>query len=254
VSSVNPAAPAGESRWYEEAFRADYRRVYPHRDLEAARPEVQWLLEHGVAGRTLDLCCGFGRHTLLLAEAGVAVVGLDLSRDLLAQSRALPLAERLLAGRLVRADAREIPFASGAFFSVVNLFSSFGYFGDLGDARVLREIARVLAPAGLAVLDLMNPAFVRAGLRAESVREGDEFLLRESRSLLEGGRRVVKEVELRTDGEVRRWREEVRLYELDEFRQLARDVRLELLDVCGGFGDARFGESSPRMLVRLRRG
>ncbi len=244
---------AGGARWYEDAFRADYLRVYPHRDLEAARAEVKWLLAQGVGGRTLDLCCGFGRHTLLLAEAGVDVFGLDLSRDLLLQSRSLPQGDKLLGGRLVRADAREIPFATGAFRTVVNLFSSFGYFGELGDAQVLRDLARVLAPGGLAVLDLMNPSFVRAGLRAESVREGADFLLRESRSLLEGGRRVVKEVELRTDGDVRRWREDVRLYELPEFRQLARDVRLELLDVRGGFDDSPHSASSPRMLVRLRR-
>lgn len=254
MSSSNSAAGASEARWYEDAFRADYRRVYPHRDLDAARPEVRWLLEHGVAGRTLDLCCGFGRHTLLLAASGVNVFGLDLSRDLLLQSRGLPEAERFLGGRLVRADARDVPFASGAFRSVVNLFSSFGYFGELGDARVLREIARVLEPGGLAVLDLMNPAFVRAGLRAESVREGDEFLLRESRALLDGGRRVVKDVELRADGEVRRWREDVRLYELAEFRTLARDVRLDVLDVCGGFDSSAHTDASPRMLVRLKRG
>lgn len=243
-----------ETHWYEDAFRADYRRVYPHRDLEAARPEAQWLVEHGVAGRTLDLCCGFGRHTLLLAAAGVDVFGLDLSRDLLLQSRTLPQAERFLASRLVRADAREIPFASSAFRTVVNLFSSFGYFGELGDARVLREIGRVLEPGGLAVLDLMNPAFVRAGLRAESAREDTDFLLRERRSLTDGGRRVVKDVELRSDGEVRRWREDVRLYELPEFRSMARDVRLELLDVCGGFDSSPHSDTSPRMLVRLRRG
>jgi SAM-dependent methyltransferase len=252
--TVSDATPTmSETSWYEDAFRAHYLRVYPHRDLEAARPEARWLIERGVAGRTLDLCCGFGRHTLLLAEAGVDVFGLDLSRDLLLQSRALPGAERHLAGRLVRADAREIPFASAAFQTVVNLFSSFGYFGELGDARVLREIARVLQPRGLAVLDLMNPPFVRAGLRAETLREGPDFLLRERRSLEDGGRRVVKEVELRSEEEVRRWREDVRLYELGEFRSLARDVGLELLDVCGGFDSSAHTATSSRMLVRLRR-
>lgn len=242
----------GDGRWYEHAFRADYRSVYPHRDFEAAKPEAAWLLEHGVGGRTLDLCCGFGRHTLLLAEAGVDVFGLDLSRDLLLQARRLPGAARL-AGRLVRADARDIPFTAKAFRSVVNLFSSFGYFGELGDARVVREIARVLEPGGLAVLDLMNPSFVRAGLRAESTREGEDFLLRESRSLVEGGRRVVKDVELRTGGEVRRWREDVRLYELAEFRALAADVGLELISAHGGFDGSAHDERSPRMLLCARR-
>jgi len=241
------------TRWFEDAFRADYRRVYPHRDLEAARPEVAWLVAHGVQGRTLDLCCGFGRHTLLLAASGLDVVGLDLSRDLLLQSRTLPDSERFLAGRLLRADVRELPFRERSFDSLVNLFSSFGYFGDLGDAGVVREIARIVRPGGLVVMDLMNPAYIRAGLRAESTSEGEDFLLRERRSLVDGGKRVVKDVELRSHAEVRRWREDVRLYELTEFRALAEGFGLTLLDVHGGFDSSEYVEASPRMLVRLRR-
>ena len=241
------------ARWYEEAFRADYRRVYPHRDLEAARPEVRWLVEHGVRGRTLDLCCGFGRHTLLLAESGVDVVGLDLSSELLANARELAGFERHLRGRLLRGDAREVPFRDAAFDSLVNLFSSFGYFGEFDDARVLSEVARVLRPGGLAVLDLMNPAAVRANLRDESLREGDDYQLRERRALADGGRRVVKEVELRTDGEVRRWREDVRLYELAEVRALLRDDGLSIASLHGGFDDSPFEATSPRMLILARR-
>lgn len=240
--------------WFEEAFRDDYRAVYPHRDLEAARPEVRWLVEHGVRGRTLDLCCGFGRHTLLLRESGVDVFGLDLSADLLAAARTLPGAERLLAGRLVRADARELPFASASFDSLVNLFSSFGYFGELGDARVMAEIARVLRPGGLAVLDLMNPAFVRANLRDETTREGDDFLLRERRSLADSGRRVVKEVELVRNGTARRWREDVRLYELDELRPLLASHSLSLRSTSGGFASEPASPTAPRLLLTVARG
>lgn len=239
--------------WYEDAFRADYRRVYAHRDLDAARPEARWLVEHGVGGRTLDLCCGFGRHTLLLAESGARVVGLDLSSDLLRAARELEGYERHLAGRLVRGDAREVPFRGGAFDSLVLLFSSFGYFGELGDQRVLREIARVLRPGGVAVLDLMNPGFVRANLRDESVREGSEFLLRERRTLADAGRRVLKEVELQSHGETRRWREDVRMYELAEIRQLARDVGLAIVSEHGAFDVTAYSAESPRMLLVARR-
>lgn len=240
------------SRWYEDAFRADYRRVYPHRDLDAARPQASFLLAQGVRGRVLDLCCGFGRHSLLFAEAGLDVAGLDLSRDLLAAARELPDYERRLAGRLVQADAREVPFASRSFDSLVNLFSSFGYFGELDDARMLREIARVVKPGARVVLDLMNPGYVRANLKPESVREGDEFLLRERRSLLDGGRRVVKEVEMRSGGETKRWREDVRLYELDEMRARLADVGIAIEGVHGDFDGRAFAADAPRMLLSAR--
>jgi SAM-dependent methyltransferase len=242
-----------EARWYEEAFRADYRRVYPHRDLAAARGEVRFLVEHGVAGRVLDLCCGFGRHTLALVERGIDTLGLDLSAELLREAAGLPGGERL-AGRLLRGDALQLPFAAGCFDSVVILFSSFGYFGELGDARMLDEVARVLRAGGSVLLDLMNPPRVRSGLCPESQREGDRYSLRERRTLTEGGRCVTKSVELRIDdGPTRRWREEVRLYDYGEMRTLLGQRGMQLTDAWGGYDGSAFSERAERMLLRAIR-
>lgn len=246
--------PRAAAPWYEEAFRADYRRVYAHRDLEGARREVRFLVQRGVRGRVLDLCCGFGRHALQLAESGADVFGLDLSMDLLVSARDLPGHSERLAGRLVRADMTRVPFADGAFDALVNLFSSFGYLGEEADAGVPLEIARVLAPGGLAVLDLMNPARVRATLVPESTRSGEGFELRERRALEEGGRRVVKEVELAlASGEVRTWREDVRLYEPEELDALLAGAGLSVEDVYGDFDGSAASAQAPRRIVLARR-
>ena len=243
-----------EPRWYEEAFRADYRRVYPHRDLEGARAEVDFLRAQGVGGRVLDLCCGFGRHSLLLREAGVEAFGLDLSEELLVASADLPGWDRQLDGRLVRADMTRIPFAGSVFDGVVNLFSSFGYLGQEGDGRVLAEIARVLRPGGLACLDLMNPERVRATLVAASSRRGEGFELDERRRLEQGGRRVVKEVVLRLDdGAVRRWREDVRLYEPREVERMLVEAGLTPEQAWGDFDGRPAAAAAPRRIVTARR-
>lgn len=239
--------------WFEDAFRADYLHLYPHRNLDAARAEVAGLVGRGIAGRTLDLGCGFGRHTLALSEAGLDVVGLDRSAELLRHSRMLPGAARL-AGRLLRADFRALPFRDAAFDSVLMLFSSFGYLDDAGNRGVLGELARVLRSGGTAVLDLMNPAFVRAGLVAESRAEREGVLLVERRRLEQAGRRVVKDVVIgREGGEERRWREDVRLYDPAELATLARDVGLRVLRSEGDFDGARFEAASPRQIAWLVR-
>jgi len=240
--------------WYEQAFGAEYRWVYPHRDVESARPEVAFLLAQGVGGRVLDLCCGFARHSLLLREAGVEAYGLDLSAELLAAARDLPDWERHLRGRLVRADMTRLPFARSSFDAVVSLFSSFGYLGVDGDGRVLVEIARVLRPGGLAILDLMNPERVRASLVRASVRRGAGFEVRERRSLEDGGRWVVKEVELRLDsGSVRQWREVVRLYEQREVERMLAGAGLDSAGSWGDFDASAEGPLAPRRIVAARR-
>ncbi|WP_337588938.1 class I SAM-dependent methyltransferase [Gorillibacterium massiliense] len=114
-------------RWYERSFGRDYLLVYKHRDFQRAQAEVhemvRWLsLKPGV--EVLDLCCGMGRHSMALADAGYQVTGVDLSDVLLAEARRLDPAGRM---KWVKGDMRRIPL-SGPFDAVVNLFTSFGYF------------------------------------------------------------------------------------------------------------------------------
>lgn len=246
--------------WYVEAFRSDYREVYAHRNLTAAREEVRWLTEDvlsGTRGVVLDDCCGFGRHSVAMSERGLDVVGIDLSFDLLRSARELEGesdAAALLRGRLAQADMRALPFADGAFGAVVNLFTSFGYLGDEGDAQALAEMARVLAPGGTLVMDLMNPAAIRRGLVPSSREERDGIVLEAERRLENGGRRVVKEVRLTTaDGAERSWREEVRMFEPDELdeRLLALGLRVERR--AGDFSGERFDPAeAARQIVVAR--
>ncbi len=94
------------------------------------------------AGPWLDVSCGPG--TLLGRLAAAAgprhVFGLDLSRPMLERARlAAPTAT------LVRADAADLPFDDATFGAVANL-AALDLYAD--PARVIREVARVLAPGG----------------------------------------------------------------------------------------------------------
>ncbi len=247
-----------DSPWYVEAFRSDYRDVYAHRDLAAARAEVRWLSAEvlaGVEGRVLDDCCGFGRHSVALAECGLDVYGIDLSRDLLVSAKDLEGAATTVLGRLACADMRALPFADGTFGGVVNLFTSFGYLGEEGDARALSEMARVLAPGGILVMDLMNPVAIRAGLRPHSREERDGVTLEARRALEDGGRRVVKEVVLTLPGgEQRSWREDVRMFDPHEIDERLAVRGLHVTQRAGDFGGRAFDPAmAERQIVVARR-
>ncbi len=108
------------------------------------------LVELPSGARVLDCPCGQGRHAHLLAEAGFNVDGLDYSQDLLNIAIERGTGARL---RYTRGDMRKLPSRwTSRFEAVVNLFTSFGFFGTpRDDLRVLAEFARVLKPGGMLV-------------------------------------------------------------------------------------------------------
>ncbi len=97
--------------------------------------------------KVLDVPCGQGRHSHLLAEYGFDVTGLDYSEYLLDRARARGEGPGL---RYEHGDMRRLPKRwTGRFDAVLNLFTSFGFFLDpADDARTIAEFARVLRPGG----------------------------------------------------------------------------------------------------------
>jgi ubiquinone/menaquinone biosynthesis C-methylase UbiE len=117
----------------------------------------------------LDAACGYGRHSRVLAGAGYRVVGLDRSPVLLAEARRRSEGDEW--PRWVEGDYRELPFAAERFDAVVNLFTSFGFFGEEGDLQALREFRRVLRPGRALVLETMHRDLLMAIFREQDWEE-----------------------------------------------------------------------------------
>lgn len=239
------------AEWYEESFGEDYLIVYRHRDFGGARHEVdkmlKWLaLPQGA--EILDLCCGMGRHSLALSEAGYKVTGVDLSEVLLREARSQTGAGEVT---WIRSDMRQLPLGGG-FDAVVNLFTSFGYFEeDEEQIKVLREIHRMLKPGGKFIIDFLNPAYVIRHLVPRSTREDGETLIDESRRIENGY--VKKDIVLtgKTGGKPRRYHERVKLYSLETFSAMIAAAGLQLEAVYGSYDEGDYvAQHSPRMIFR----
>ena len=134
-------------------FGEFYLRVYGTEEAREQALAAARLSGCPDGGALLDVGCGFGRHAVPLARAGYAVTGVDRSATLLEEARRRAGDD---GPRLVHADYRELPFEDGSFAAAINLYTSIGFLGDEGDAQVLAEIARVLAPGGRLVVDTMH--------------------------------------------------------------------------------------------------
>jgi SAM-dependent methyltransferase len=94
----------------------------------------------------LDCPCGYGRHSLDLAQRGFKVVGVDINGDELAIAR--QNAGQRTNVQFMKHDMRFITFRQ-QFDAVINMFYSFGFFeSDEENQAVLRNFYAALKPGG----------------------------------------------------------------------------------------------------------
>lgn len=105
------------------------------------------------AGRGLDLGCGQGWYLAEMCARGYTVDGSDYSAGQLSRVRPEIAACRR---RLVRADARALPFADGSYDFVYGINAIHHLLSEDAQQRALREIVRVLRPGGAFLLHEIN--------------------------------------------------------------------------------------------------
>jgi SAM-dependent methyltransferase len=271
---VTPRAGAqGSQEWFRPAFDDFYPLLYAHRDEGEAEQLISALWRRfDLRGPVLDVACGTGRFLHALRARGQKVVGIDLSRALLARAREdrAPSAAGQTQGSatrpdvgpplLIRADMRSLPVRGSSMQTALLLFTSFGYFAQRPeDQTVLRELARVLAPGGAVVLDFLNAVTAVGNLVPESRREVAGREVEETRWVDRTGPFLRKRVRVAAAAAGMPdivYEERVRLYAAGELVAMLERAGLGVSAVLGDYEGHPFSETdSPRcLLVGLRRG
>ena len=230
--------------WYKEWFGADYLELYSYRDDAEAEAHVDFV-DRRLAGprprAVLDLACGAGRHTAALRRRGYRTLGIDLSVTLLAHAGPLPR---------VAGDMRCLPFSAGSFDWVLNFFTSFGYFEkEQENFHVLEEIARILAPGGRFLIDLLNPSYTLECLKPFEVQEHDGRTVEIERWYDSATQRINKRIRvIPSVGPSRSFLESVRAYRPEEVTEGLRQNGLEVDALYGNFHGDPYASDSPRLI------
>ncbi|MCS6807450.1 MAG: class I SAM-dependent methyltransferase [Bacteroidota bacterium] len=255
------------SSWFAEWFDHPlYLSLYSHRSDKEAVQVVELLLRSislPRGARILDLCCGSGRHTKALYDAGFDVVGLDLSKNL------LNLARQELAGlpvRLYQGDMRS-PYPEGSYDCIANFFTSFGYFDNPSDdTTVIRRICEALNPSGYFFLDFFNAKYVRSHLVPADILVFDDFTITQKRSIEQGF--VVKHITVQyhtcsntysvlgktsdtnlPHSSSQTFVERVRLYEPEDLQHLLTAHGFTIHTIFGDYTGNPLSPDAPRCIV-----
>jgi len=227
----------------------DWETIVDVRDTVREADFVERVLSR--KGAILDLCCGTGRHSIILRQMGWKTIGLDVSKNLLTIAKR-KMKKEGVEFPIVRADMRRFPFREQVFDAVICMFTSFGYLpSESEDIKSFKEVRRTLQQGGKFLLDLANRDHVVKAFRERDWAEFELFYMLERRSLDPQNSRLLSEWTIikKDTKEVRSLQHDLRLYTSQKLKQMLREAGLRVKKVYGGYDGKEFNLESSRMIV-----
>jgi SAM-dependent methyltransferase len=233
--------------WFERWFDSPYYHIlYKDRDDEEAEFFLNNLFQHlhtPKDAKILDLACGRGRHSIYLNKLGFDVTGLDLS------PQNIEYAHRYGNDKLkfFVHDMRKV-FKVNEFDVVLNLFTSFGYFGNPEeDEKVVQSVYNMLKPDGVFVLDYLNVNKLDfADLTYDKEVDGVHFNIRKYIV----NEKIVKEIHIKDADREYQFSEYVSAITPERFYTMFKNTGFKYIHVFGSYElDEYTVESCPRFII-----
>ena len=196
----------------------------------------------------LDVPCGNGRVAVELADRGVRMTGVDISKAFLDEAR-----HSATEVEWILADMRELPWES-RFDAAFCWGNSFGYFDHESCLRFLEAVARALKPGGRFLLDTgLVAESILPNLQADrTLQIGDiGFASRNFYDPLEGRLDITYTFTRGEEREVKATHQWV--HSAGEIRHMMRQSGLEPLEAFGDVDGSDYALGTPRLILLGRR-
>ena len=219
-------------------------------------------------GLVLDLGCGTGKMTRLLAEAGYDMIGIDNSEDMLEIAREFQYIDPVLKEGeedeetssilYLLQDMREFELY-GTVRAIISICDSMNYILEEEDLlQVFKLVNNYLDPKGIFIFD-MNTRYKYAELLGETTitenREEGSFIWENYFDEEEDINQYDLTLFIREEGDLYRKYEEThlqRVYDLDMVKSLLKEAGMEFVAAYDAFTREPVREDSERIYIIAR--
>lgn len=242
-----------ENEWFAGVafWQAFFPVLFSEQRFEIAEEQVDKIL--GLLefkGRSiLDLACGPGRHSVILARRGFKVTGVDLSPFLLGEAKRQAKAAGVEV-EWVHEDMRSFR-RPRAFDLCLSMFTSFGYFEDRkDDLKVLRNIQHSLTEGGACLIDVVGKEWLAKHFQPTSSQElSDGTLLIERREIFDEWSRIRNQWILLKDGKAKEFRFRHTIYSAQELKDSMMEVGFGPVRIYGDLEGNEYGPDARRLIA-----
>jgi SAM-dependent methyltransferase len=240
--------------WFKEWFSSPYYDLlYYRRNEQEAAAFVKLLVNHLQAkpGSTmLDVACGKGRHSKVLASMNFDVTGIDVSEPFINEAKKSET-DRL---HFFQHDMR-LPFYINYFDYTFNFFTGFGYFHTRREHDdAMRTMVQSLKRTGVLVIDYLNSHYVEEHF--VTGEETETFDVHFHLKRWHNKDHFFKQIQIREpDGSLKHLAtEKVSKFSLGDFTEMLAFQQMQVQEV---FGDYSLGSydirKSPRMIILAKK-
>lgn len=246
-----------KKEWFDDdSFWQDlYPFMFPEQRFESTPEQIEKVLELAKpAGKAaLDLCCGPGRCSIALAQAGFTVTGVDRTKFLLDKARSKARAGKTKV-EWIEMDMRDF-VREGAFDLVLSMFTSFGYFDDKDeDLLVLRNVLKSLRPGGVCVIDVIGKerlAKVLQPTTSDTLPDGTKLIQRHE--IFDDWTRIRNEWILIRKGRAKSFPFHHTIYSGQELRDRMTHVGFMDVRLYGNLDGDEYGPNAHRLIAVARK-
>ncbi|MCX7785780.1 MAG: methyltransferase domain-containing protein [candidate division WOR-3 bacterium] len=273
---------------FEAVFEPkDY--LYFYQDFlteKRTKSEVEFLIRElklDKAMKILDLACGYGRHSNRLAKLGYNVTGVDINKGFLEIARreakqmglsvncilqdmcktkftgmdrnqeSLKIVRNEarqtgLSVNYIQQDMRKINFKN-EFDRIILMFTSFGYFNDAENFKVLKNICQALKSKGLFCFDTFHRDVLLRNFLPYIVFEKGKDLMIDRNQYDKKTKRIYNNRIVIRDGKRKDKPFFVRLYNPAEIKTLLSEVGMYICKMFSDWDSSPFSSNSKRMII-----
>ena len=244
--------------WPITFFDEDYLKIYrPQLTEERTQKETEFIagaldLPHGAT--VLDLACGLGRHAIGMAKLGYQVTGVDFNPRYL-ETAAIAAEQAGVKVRWMVGDMRSLHMEE-AFDGAYSYFTSFGYFSDRENEKVIANVVRALRHSGRFLLDMANRDWLltRPHQRTWTRQDDGALLMEESTLDLQSSRVISRLMLVQPQGGAEVTKEfNLRLYTAAELGSMFARHGLTVKHVWGGADRSPYSADSRRLVLLAER-